>query len=170
MGLGYTCKMAIEEGWFEKARNSGVWTIKIKYDPRNLDYIYLPGVDGLNFIKCDLLPQYHQHFKGLSERKLKYSISLNGLIYNRVRLSEALKSETFAAIDPIIDKETKITDALRDPDLSKAEIFRMTDENRLDQKSKSQVIWKLGEEAEVKANRKVVPFRQEEPNDQAKTS
>ena len=168
MGLGYTCKMAIEEGWFEKARNSGVWTIKIKYDPRNLDYIYLPGVDGLNFIKCDLLPQYHQHFKGLSEREVEIlHISERANIQQSQTERQALKSETFAAIDPIIDKETKITDALRDPDLSKAEIFRMTDENRLDQKSKSQVIWKLGEEAEVKANRKVVPFRQEEPNDQA---
>lgn len=36
----YTCDIARQEGWFERARNRGSWKIEVAYDPRNLDNIY----------------------------------------------------------------------------------------------------------------------------------
>jgi putative transposase len=37
----YTCARAINERWFERARLRGQWSIKVAYDPANLDLVYL---------------------------------------------------------------------------------------------------------------------------------
>ncbi|MBV6716561.1 Mu transposase C-terminal domain-containing protein [Paenibacillus chitinolyticus] len=163
MKLGYTCDMAKESGWFEKARNSGVWSVKITYDPRNLNHIYLPDSDGLGFIKCDLLPQYAQHFGNLCEKQVDIlHISERANIQESQTEQQILKSDTHAKVVQIIENETQLTDALRDPDLSRAEIIRQTDENRLDQRNKSQVVWKLGLDADSKTKGNVIPFRCED--------
>ncbi|WP_340397445.1 hypothetical protein NST50_29675 [Paenibacillus sp. FSL E2-0202] len=167
MKLGYTCKEVEERGWFEKARNSGVWTVKITYDPRNLNYIYLPRPDGSGFIKCELLPQYAQHFKGLCEKEVEIlQISERANVQMSQTEQQKIKSRTLAKIDSIIDSETKITDAIRNPDLSRAEIIRQTAENRIDQKNRSQVTWELGKkEDNSETDGKVIPFRREHVNE-----
>jgi putative transposase len=161
--LGYTCKVAEENGWFEKARNSGVKSIKFKYDPRNVDHIYIPDPNGLSFVKCDLLPQYAQHFGGMSEKEVKIlHISELANIQMSQTEQQNLKSNTYSQVKQIVDKETQITDALRNPDLSMAEIIRQTDGNRLDQKTRSQTVWELDkQEVYSKGSGKVIPFRQE---------
>lgn len=40
-GVFYTCQKALEERWFDRARQRGTWKVKVSYDPRNLDEIYL---------------------------------------------------------------------------------------------------------------------------------
>ena len=40
-GVFYTCQKTIEERWFDRARQRGTWKVKISYDPRNMDEIYL---------------------------------------------------------------------------------------------------------------------------------
>jgi len=40
-GIFYTCQKALEERWFDHARQSGTWKVKISYDPRSVDEIYL---------------------------------------------------------------------------------------------------------------------------------
>lgn len=40
-GVFYTCQKTIEERWFDRARQNGTWKVKISYDPRNMDEIYL---------------------------------------------------------------------------------------------------------------------------------
>jgi putative transposase len=37
----YTCARAINERWSERARLRGQWSVKVAYDPANLDMIYL---------------------------------------------------------------------------------------------------------------------------------
>ena len=37
----YTCARAINERWFDRARLRGHWSVKVAYDPSNLDMIYL---------------------------------------------------------------------------------------------------------------------------------
>lgn len=53
-GLRYTCDLALKEHWFVKARERGRWRIKIAYDPRKLDVIYLPLDDGQQLEPCYL--------------------------------------------------------------------------------------------------------------------
>jgi putative transposase len=162
---GYTCDVAKNNGWFEKARNSGSWSVKITYDPRSVNHIYLPEPDGSGFIKCELLPQYAQHFGNLCERELEIlQISERANVQLSQTEQQGIKSETLANIDNIIESETKLTDAIRDPDLSRAAIIRQTAENRMDQKNRSQVIWELGKEEEnkIETDGKVIPFRRDQ--------
>ncbi|KEI94813.1 Mu transposase C-terminal domain-containing protein [Clostridium botulinum] len=48
----YGSKKAIEEQWFIKSK---VRSIEIVYDPRNMNQIYIPYEDGINYEKCCLL-------------------------------------------------------------------------------------------------------------------
>lgn len=48
----YGSKKAIEEQWFIKSK---VRSIEIVYDPRNMNHIYIPYEDGINYEKCYLL-------------------------------------------------------------------------------------------------------------------
>ncbi|WP_449302105.1 Mu transposase C-terminal domain-containing protein [Pseudoxanthomonas mexicana] len=40
-GRFYTCKLAMEERWFDKARQDGRWKVGVSYDPRDMDQVYL---------------------------------------------------------------------------------------------------------------------------------
>ncbi|MBD7911971.1 Mu transposase C-terminal domain-containing protein [Clostridium cibarium] len=48
----YSCELAIQEGWFLKRVNE---KINIVYDPREMNFIYIPINNGREFIKCNLL-------------------------------------------------------------------------------------------------------------------
>jgi hypothetical protein len=51
----YTCARAISERWFERARARGGWSIKLAYDPANLDTVYLLDSSApLQFHACHL--------------------------------------------------------------------------------------------------------------------
>ncbi|WP_308388904.1 DDE-type integrase/transposase/recombinase [Acidithiobacillus sp. AMEEHan] len=58
----YTCQKAIEDHWFERARQRGRWKVKISYEPRCMDVIYLH--DDLRqgkFISCTLTEKSRHH-------------------------------------------------------------------------------------------------------------
>lgn len=52
----YTCDLAREEGWFERARQRGSWKIEVAYDPRDLTNVYLPLDNGRKIAVCYLTP------------------------------------------------------------------------------------------------------------------
>jgi len=61
-GLFYTCQKALEERWFDKARQRGNWKVKVSYDPRNLDEIYLHDpVAPMRFQFCQLTERSRAH-------------------------------------------------------------------------------------------------------------
>ena len=61
-GCYYSCPLAIEEYWFDKARQRGTWKIKISYDPRCMDSIWLHGEPGQpHFIACSLTDRSRIH-------------------------------------------------------------------------------------------------------------
>lgn len=53
--LLYSSELALREQWFVKARERGFWKIKVAYDPRKLDYIYLHLEDGRRLEPCQLI-------------------------------------------------------------------------------------------------------------------
>ncbi|WP_066344861.1 Mu transposase C-terminal domain-containing protein [Geminocystis sp. NIES-3708] len=62
-GSYYTCELALREQWFVKARNEGRWKVKIAYDPRFVDHIYLRLRDSPALITCNLV-EADLRFKG----------------------------------------------------------------------------------------------------------
>jgi hypothetical protein len=53
--MKYSCERAIKEGWFVKGSDYESEKVKIAYDPRKPDYIYLKSADGRTFEKGYLL-------------------------------------------------------------------------------------------------------------------
>ncbi|MBF5096020.1 transposase [Azospirillum sp. INR13] len=53
-GCFYTCAKAMAEHWFDRARQRGSWTVRVSYDPRCLNEVYLHGTDGgrIRFVPC----------------------------------------------------------------------------------------------------------------------
>ena len=61
-GCLYSCPLAMEEYWFDKARQHGVWKVKVSYDPRCMDDIWLHGLPGQpRFTTCTLTDRSKAH-------------------------------------------------------------------------------------------------------------
>jgi hypothetical protein len=61
-GCYYSCPLAIEEHWFDKARQRGTWKVKVSYDPRCMDSVWLHGQPGqTRFIACFLTERSRIH-------------------------------------------------------------------------------------------------------------
>lgn len=52
----YTCDLAREQGWFERARQRKSRKIEVAYDPRDLTNVYLPLKNGREMEVCHLTP------------------------------------------------------------------------------------------------------------------
>lgn len=52
-GCYYSCRKALEEHWFEKARQKRGWKVRISYEPRCMDHIFIHGERG-EFLPCAL--------------------------------------------------------------------------------------------------------------------
>ncbi|WP_343731806.1 Mu transposase C-terminal domain-containing protein [Duganella sp.] len=69
----YTCARAINERWFERARLRGSWSVKLAYDPANLDMVYLlDAAAPLQFQACHLAEASaaHQHLSAAEIARL----------------------------------------------------------------------------------------------------
>lgn len=61
-GCFYSCRKALEEHWFETARKRGVWKVRISYEPRCMDYIYVHDASERGkLILCDLTDRSRVH-------------------------------------------------------------------------------------------------------------
>lgn len=61
-GIFYTCQTALEERWFDKARQRGTWKVKVSFDPRNLDVLYLHDLTvPMQFQVCHLTERSRAH-------------------------------------------------------------------------------------------------------------
>lgn len=65
-GQHYTCERAIAEHWFDKARQERSWPVKVSYDSRCMDRIYLHRGDERMFDVCTLTTR-SRALRGLSE-------------------------------------------------------------------------------------------------------
>lgn len=69
-GMFYTCKEAENEAWFTLARKSGNVCVKVSYDPRCLDKIYIHPDHGNDLIECELLEK-SDHLAGQREEDIR---------------------------------------------------------------------------------------------------
>lgn len=100
----YTCKTAIEDMWFEKARMNGRWKLEVSYDPRNMDYIYIKKSERRKFEKCTLLSR-EDRFLNKSLDEIIY------LIEEEKRLHSSNKQNQ---LQGNIDLNTKIQEIVKE--------------------------------------------------------
>lgn len=116
--LYYSCCKAIEEHWFEKARQHKSWRILVAYDPRNMDFIYIKNTDG-SFDECFLLESSEQ-FKGKSIYEIDYEEQLKET--HRLKHSHAeteKKINLYAEIENIVAEASKTTNIKQSKAISK---------------------------------------------------
>lgn len=104
-GMYYSSKRLIEEGLFEKARNNGRWKVKVCYDPRNLNNIYIKSKNGREFDKCFLL-NGQERYKDRTLEDINYLMEMEKLD------KEVLKEQDIKAkLNLMSDIENIVKDA-----------------------------------------------------------
>ncbi|WP_238378783.1 Mu transposase C-terminal domain-containing protein [Halalkalibacillus sediminis] len=99
--LLYNCASALKHSWFSKARQDGTWKVKISYDPRNLDQIFIHKDDPkYPFEVCSLLEHqesyksrtYEEILQLFDNEKVNYSNSKFDILQNEVNFMETIES------------------------------------------------------------------------------
>lgn len=103
----YGSEIALKEHWFEKARNKGSWKVDVCYDPRNMNYIYIPGSDNKSFEKCFLL-KHEERYLDKTYEEIEYLIEKE-----KMELKEKEEEELQSKVDLMSEIEEIVKDAKR---------------------------------------------------------
>ncbi len=98
-GIYYTSIETMKEGWYEKARNFGSFKVKVSYDLRKMDFIYIIKDNGRDYEKCFLLDHQGKYknkcFEDtqylLESEKLKLSVLSEDDLQAKVNLMEDIE-------------------------------------------------------------------------------
>lgn len=103
-GCFYSCTKAMEEHWFERARQRGNWKVRISYDPRCMDAIYLHDARE-SFIPC-ALTERSQDYRAMSLWEIDQIRQINGAIS-----ANHAPIETVGKLNMTRDIKAKISEA-----------------------------------------------------------
>ncbi|MEC2074818.1 Mu transposase C-terminal domain-containing protein [Metabacillus fastidiosus] len=113
-GMRYSCKKALREDWFSQARDKS-WRIKVAYDPRNMEHIYIPVSDGIGYEVCELLEHQYQKYAHHSLCDVEYlhayeEYSIQAYQHEQLQKETDLQSEIKHIVDIAVKraKEEKI--------------------------------------------------------------
>ncbi|PRC95417.1 transposase [Bacillus cereus] len=98
--LLYGSKQAVEEQWYLKLRNKSV---EIVYDPRNVEKIYIPHDNGMDFESCILLEPSQQYRNDLLEE----------IIFQQQLRSELEEIERSNQIQLTINTDAKMDEIIK---------------------------------------------------------
>jgi hypothetical protein len=125
----YDCQMARDEQWYVRARAGGRWGIKVAYDPRRLDVIYLRQEHGQRLEPCFL----HANESALKGHDWYEVLDLDELERQKEPARRTRRQQAEAALDAYIAdivepaKEMALTERKGQ---SKSEILKDIRENR----------------------------------------
>lgn len=126
----YDCQKAYDEQWYVRARANGRWKVKIAYDPRRLDVIYLRSEDGRHLETC-LLHANDRAFRG---RDWYEVLNMEELEQQQEPDRRSRRQQAEAALDAhiadIVDPAQEIALAER-KGKSKSEVLQGIQENRV---------------------------------------
>lgn len=153
-GTFYTCEIAEQERWFDRARQDGRWSVKVAYDPRDMNVIYLCDQSKPTPIPC-YLTERSRAAKDLSlwEHEQK-------LIIEKHRRADELPRHQTQRADLVaqIDAEVQEAKALKADvgGLSKAERTRSIRANRAEEKAynREREVFRFGPGGEILSSAK----------------
>ncbi|HQT61414.1 MAG TPA: DDE-type integrase/transposase/recombinase [Acidiphilium sp.] len=110
----YTCALAMEQRWFDKARQEKRWQIEVAYDPRCLDYIYLAADDGeQSFHECTMTPRSRALRQvSLPEIEQQYFFDQDQKA-NREQQSQMARLDVATEIEAVVEKAKQKQPKLR---------------------------------------------------------
>lgn len=77
IGRAFECDIGKVEDWYSKARNIGYWKVNIRYNPENMNKIYIIDEDGNRFITCYLKKEEVTYFNRTYDEIVKYNTLKN---------------------------------------------------------------------------------------------
>lgn len=105
----YDCKLAHEEEWFQRARTQKRWKVKVCFDRRNLDYIFLLPEGRRALITCPRLRR-DQQMNGFALEEIEDYAQLR--VYRAALLEEEARSSAVnltARVEDIVEQQRKAT-------------------------------------------------------------
>ncbi|MFA9458818.1 Mu transposase C-terminal domain-containing protein [Halalkalibacter sp. AB-rgal2] len=147
-GIFYSCDRAIQESWFETARQKGTWKIKVAFDPRCMDNVYIVDSDPTLYEVCTLLP-ISQRFKssGLDEIiYLQEQEKHSKVNVNHQQLQKDI--DYISEVEAIVKEAVKKRKVEEDTSLSKAEKVGAIKEYRKHEKDETRKAEALKSEKE----------------------
>lgn len=124
----YTSPGTIENGWYQKARITGTYKIKVSYNINNVSNIYFID-ENLNIEILELV-SYMEKYKGLSLKEVKelneYEAKLNKLD-KEIELKEKIK--LFDSLDEITKNAKEIFEKEVDRNIPKSHRLKNIKEN-----------------------------------------
>ena len=126
----YTSSILMQENTFEKARNNGKWKVKIAYDPRNMNYIYIKDFAGKPFVKLTLI-DYQSKYANKCIEEVDYINNLERIEKENIKtkvLHE--KINLIEEIDSIVKEATKSFKSENDLSINKRSRLMGIRENR----------------------------------------
>ncbi len=123
----YTCPTAMQEQWFDTARQKCRWKLGVKYDPRNMDEIYFRNAEG-TIEACQKLSRSRAYF-GFSDWEIGQAMQMAGAVHSahQPRKKTALY-EMSGNIEAIVETARALKPSVKD--LSKVERTRNIQVNR----------------------------------------
>jgi hypothetical protein len=133
----YSCETAIKESWFSTARIKGVWKLKVAFDPRDMNQIYLIKSNGKDYEVCNLVERIEDKYKNKTLDDIEFLIESEKLLFIKNE-QNLLQSEVnlINQIEEIINVSTKETNAKQNKDASKSERVKSISNNRHHEKEK----------------------------------
>uniref|UniRef100_UPI0035E41C44 Mu transposase C-terminal domain-containing protein n=1 Tax=Paenibacillus alginolyticus TaxID=59839 RepID=UPI0035E41C44 len=130
-GMHYGCDLALREQWFVKARASKTWRVKVCYDPRSTNEIYLWLDEGHKFEICTLLEREERY----RDKRIEEVEDLHEIEKYQGRHHEVSnmlsKIELDAHSKAIVDEASKKTDeVIKHSEESKTQRLKGTKKNR----------------------------------------
>lgn len=126
----YDCQKAYDEQWYVRARTNGRWKIKVAYDPRRLDVIYLRSEDGRHLETCIL----HTNDRAFQGRDWYEVLNMEELEQQKEPDRRTRRQQAEAALDAhiadIVDPAQEIAREER-KGMRKSEVLQGIAENRI---------------------------------------
>lgn len=131
----YASSYALENGWFQTARNKGAWKVRISYDPRDLTDIYVIEDNGRSYHKLTLL-EHLSKFERKDLTEIEEIFKYESEQESKSKEMELQKKiELFRDIEDIVKMAKSKTESEEDIRKSKSEKLKNISENKQEERT-----------------------------------
>ncbi|TVX91606.1 Mu transposase C-terminal domain-containing protein [Paenibacillus agilis] len=169
-GMHYSCDMALREQWFVKARAGKTWRVKVCYDPRSTNEIYLWLDEGRSFETCTLLEREERYLDKRIE-EVEDLLEIERYQGRHQEVNNMLsKIELDAQMKAIVDSAAKKTnEAIQHSEESNHKRVKGTRQRRSNEKllNREQEVFHLSNRGATPKNSQnnVIPLKRDEDAD-----
>jgi hypothetical protein len=158
--MKYSCERALKDGWFIKGNRRESEKVRIAYDIRKPNYIYLKSQDGRSFEKCYLLPT-EEKYMNMDLSEIEYLHQFEDMEKRRALPSKQQEFADHAAfVKSVVAEAKQDADKFFDPTLTDASRIARIPENRRFEKEKrrEEEGFELGKNEALPKQAKVIPI------------